>query len=199
VHVVLKLHVDRVVIANPPNPHHTRRRILPAPNGRVSALGVHWPSSTRCICRRATQRSTGCPSKESLMTSTTPPRDPLAAPDAPPVPAAEAPPGAGLPFQKVTVDLYAQAFADTCTVIEVPTGIVLQGICPRCCDTMSFPHLTSVIMVGKSQNATADPPNSPDADSTVIKMLCTCRNVHPYRPADFDGCGAYWNVRIEAP
>ena len=90
------------------------------------------------------------------------------------------------PFQIVTDDAYAVAFAATCTPHEIRRGVLLTGTCPRCADRMDFPISNGVFL----RPATAAPiPNTQE-------LMCTCTVAHPGAPPDEEGCGAYWNIEL---
>ena len=72
---------------------------------------------------------------------------------------------------------------------ETPTrgGVMLRGACPRCQHQMELLHIEkmvdkSILPWGARRRANAG----------VVRMYCTCTEDHPERPADDEGCGAYW-------
>ena len=72
---------------------------------------------------------------------------------------------------------------------ETPTrgGVMLRGACPRCQHQMELLHIEK--MVDKSilhwgARRRTEP--------VMVRMYCTCTEDHPERPADDEGCGAYW-------
>ena len=94
-------------------------------------------------------------------------------------------------YQEVSDEGYAVAFAATCTAMPTSRGMMLGGICPRCTDPMSFPHVTTVF-----KTATVHGRQAPALDQEEIEILCTCSKSHPGRPKGEDGCGAYWNIKV---
>jgi hypothetical protein len=94
-----------------------------------------------------------------------------------------------LPFEIVTDDAYASAFAATCTPHKTRRGLLLTGTCPRCGDRMDFPVPTRVFQ---------NPLTAAPAAKTE-PVMCTCKNTHSGRPADDEGCGAYWNIELSQP
>jgi hypothetical protein len=98
-----------------------------------------------------------------------------------------------LPYRHITEDHYAERAAETFVIEETPGGPVLRGPCPRCSDPMFFP-LFSDVFRGTLPDGT-QPSASTTADD-FEPILCTCRGEHPNRPAEYDGCGAYWNFEI---
>ena len=91
-----------------------------------------------------------------------------------------------LPFEIVTDDAYAAAFASTCTPHKTRRGVRLTGTCPRCGDRMDFPVPIRVFQ---------SPASAPPAAKTE-PVMCTCKTTHPGTPAGDEGCGAYWNVEL---
>ena len=66
----------------------------------------------------------------------------------------------------------------------------LSGPCPRCEDPMSWPVYSHVFRLGKKRARTS-------SDDGIVLMICTCTSTdHEGRPADAEGCGAYWNLRV---
>ncbi|WP_330440508.1 hypothetical protein OHB44_09980 [Micromonospora sp. NBC_00821] len=92
-----------------------------------------------------------------------------------------------VPFEEITDDGYAQAFVDTCTVTKIRRGLGLDGTCPRCKHPMNFEVVTEVPLNG-----------TPERQADVRALLCTCKSTHPGRPVNDEGCGAYWNIRLQA-
>jgi hypothetical protein len=90
------------------------------------------------------------------------------------------------PFQVVTEDTYAAAFAATCTPHQTRRGVLLTGTCPRCGDQMDFPVSDGVFLrpVRAAPAAKTEP------------VMCTCSGAHPGTPPDDEGCGAYWNIEL---
>lgn len=98
-----------------------------------------------------------------------------------------------VPFEEVTSDDYAQVFARGCTAVPTSRGHLLQGRCPRCGDPMDFLVVTEVWQNITTATASAEDTSSP---SDELPLLCTCSQLHPGRPTDEEGCGAYWNVVV---
>lgn len=92
-----------------------------------------------------------------------------------------------IPFAEITDDGYAQAFVDTCTVTKIRRGLSLRGTCPRCKHPMKFEVVTEIPLNGTSGRT-----------DEVRAMLCTCKPDHVGRPANDEGCGAYWNIKLPA-
>lgn len=99
-----------------------------------------------------------------------------------------------VPFQEVTTDTYAQAFASSCSVTPSRRGVLLGGICPRCGDQMHFQVVTEIFL------ATADAGPAPARTASEDKsVMCTCGTTHPGTPPGDEGCGAYWHVTLSGP
>jgi hypothetical protein len=94
-------------------------------------------------------------------------------------------------YEETTGDDYAETFVQSATSSTTRRGLLLSGRCPRCNDPMDYPIVTEVFQssTGGRQSATTD--DTP--------LLCTCKVPHPKRPADDEGCGAYWNIRLTNP
>ena len=96
-------------------------------------------------------------------------------------------------YEEVTSDDYAALFVDSATSSTTRRGVLLSGTCPRCKDPMDYPIVTEVFQLatGGGRSATAADDDTP--------LLCTCTVHHPNRPADDEGCGAYWNIHLSKP
>ncbi len=94
---------------------------------------------------------------------------------------------AGMPYQEVTDQSFAEAGAKF-DVAEIVGGFTLRGACPRCCDVMEYSWVHEVVRTAD------DAANQPK----VITVICTCVVNHPGSTAESRGCGAYWNLRVEA-
>ena len=90
------------------------------------------------------------------------------------------------PFEAVTGDTYAAAFASTCTPHQTRRGVLLTGTCPRCEDRMDFQVSDGVFLR----------PMSAASAAKTEPVMCTCRITHPGTPAGDEGCGAYWNIEL---
>jgi hypothetical protein len=91
-------------------------------------------------------------------------------------------------YAETTADDYAEKFVRSATPSTTRRGVLLSGECPRCADPMDYPVVTEVFRssTGGAGGATSD----------ETPVLCTCKVAHPHRPADEEGCGAYWNIRL---
>ena len=111
-----------------------------------------------------------------------------------------------LPFREETSDDYAIHAAQTFDVVMSRDGsMALVGSCKRCEHAMEY--LIAKDGVTKSwvrraagpQNRAGRPavalPAPADGENGV-QMICTCEDEHPGRPADYLGCGAWWNVAV---
>ncbi len=97
------------------------------------------------------------------------------------------PAGPSVPYQEVTDDAYAPAYVRGARILSSdPEATVLGGTCPRCGCPCVFEHVPRTF-------------RSPRRGPRVreIPMMCTCTTGHEDRPAGEEGCGAYWNVRLE--
>jgi hypothetical protein len=99
-----------------------------------------------------------------------------------------------VPYEELTADDYAAKFAQSCTSTKTRRGLLLRGTCPRCEEPMDFPVVTEIF-----QSSAAGSPGPAPAATEETPLLCTCRSAHPNRPADGEGCGAYWNIRLTRP
>jgi hypothetical protein len=96
------------------------------------------------------------------------------APDGGPVPP--------LPFAEVTEPGYAERHTRGLRVAGTRSEAVLTGSCPRCGHVFQFVH---------PWRSYRSPRRRPDGLHPV-QVVCTCEGEHPGRPADEEGCGAYW-------
>src|SRR4051812_41352772 len=93
-------------------------------------------------------------------------------------------------YEELTGDDYADKFVQSCAPPTMTRrGVLLSGKCPRCEDPMDFPIVTEIY-----KSATGGNPGAVGTEDTPL--LCTCKSKHPNRPADEEGCGAYWNIRL---
>src|SRR4051812_8563568 len=95
-------------------------------------------------------------------------------------------------YEETTADDYAEMFVDSATPSKTRRGVLLSGTCPRCNDRMDYPIVTEVF-----QSPTDG--SQPAAATNETPLLCTCKVAHPKRPADEEGCGAYWNIVLTNP
>lgn len=98
------------------------------------------------------------------------------------------------PFDPVTDPSYAKD-ADF-EVTETPRGLRLHGDCPRCGHEMSYDYVDDYYKGVFSGGRTSKPLSSGADGEQPLRMLCTCVHKHANRPADEEGCGAYWSVEI---
>ncbi len=96
-----------------------------------------------------------------------------------------------LDYAETTADDYAEKFVQSATPSTTRRGVQLSGRCPRCDDPMDYPIVTEVF-----QSSTG---GGHGAGTDETPLLCTCKVPHPKRPADEEGCGAYWNIRLTNP
>lgn len=91
-----------------------------------------------------------------------------------------------------THDSFAQTAAATFSLdVKGSADAELNGPCPRCEDPMSFPVHSHIFRRRKRPARTA-------SDNGLVPMICTCKSMtHQGRPDDAEGCGAYWNLRID--
>ncbi len=105
-----------------------------------------------------------------------------------------------LPYREVSEGDYAQRAADQNFVLDMsePGVPILRGTCPRCSDFMIFPVLEDVYKVisPKNQHAALAAKGAGDSRDQIEPMICTCEKEHPGRPAQAEGCGAYWKLRL---
>lgn len=90
-----------------------------------------------------------------------------------------------VPFAEHTEDSYAEKFAATCEARETRRGVELLGECPRCDDRIRLSLPDRVFLSGGAASATA-----------IRTVLCNCTGDHADRPAEEEGCGAYWNLYL---
>jgi hypothetical protein len=96
---------------------------------------------------------------------------------------------APIPYEEVTKDAYGDVGAGF-RIEPVREGVLLTGLCPRCGHTTSWLHL-NVVFRGEQSH-------SPHQllDKQLLPMLCRCHEMHPGRPMEEIGCGAYWNILL---
>jgi hypothetical protein len=96
---------------------------------------------------------------------------------------------APISYEEVTDDAYGVVGADF-RIEPVREGVLLTGPCPRCGHTTSWLHLNAAF-----RGAQSHPPD-PRLDEQLLRMLCRCHGMHPGRPMEEIGCGAYWNILL---
>ncbi len=102
-----------------------------------------------------------------------------------------------LPYLDISEDDYAQRAADGNFVLDVaaPGSAILSGRCPRCGHSMTFPVLTDYFPKGVWHEKTSAAGKG--KRETVEPMVCLCRDEHPGKPADVEGCGAHWKLILK--
>lgn len=113
-----------------------------------------------------------------------------------------------LPFKVQSSNEYAIHVARTFRDVMSKDGsLTLVGSCPRCEHAMEYLIAASGVtrswirrasdLLSRAENPT--PPSAvPAGGDDVEKMICTCEHDHPGRPADYLGCGAWWNLSVAA-
>ncbi|MFF9486004.1 hypothetical protein [Streptomyces sp. NPDC014676] len=92
-----------------------------------------------------------------------------------------------VPYRETTADGYARDFTREARALSVDDDTtVLSGSCPRCGCSFTFTY---------RPRAFRGPRRGPRVRE--IPVMCTCAVEHEGRPAGEEGCGAYWNVRME--
>lgn len=95
--------------------------------------------------------------------------------------------GCRVSYRETTADHYARDFIREAQALCVDDETtVLSGSCPRCGCSFTFTY---------RPRAFRSPRRGPRVRE--IPVMCTCTTEHEGRPADEEGCGAYWNVRLE--
>jgi hypothetical protein len=111
-----------------------------------------------------------------------------------------------LPFKVETSDEYAIYVARTFgDVMSRDGSVTLVGSCPRCKHVMEYLIASGGVtrswvrrasgLLSRAENPAPASP-VPAAGDDVEKMICTCEHEHPGRPADYLGCGAWWNLAV---
>jgi hypothetical protein len=105
-----------------------------------------------------------------------------------------------LPYRELSEDDYAQRAADRNFVLDVsePGFPILRGTCPRCGHFMLFPVLEEVYKAVRPENEQKPSPakGGTKGKEQTEPMICTCEEEHPGRPAEAEGCGAYWKLLL---
>lgn len=91
-----------------------------------------------------------------------------------------------LPYAEVTDEAYGARAAVDFTPQKFEYAVVLSGRCPRC----GHPSTTTLVNEVYRRDV-------PALDPGYRTVLCECEAVHPSRPAERRGCGAYWTLRLE--
>lgn len=89
-----------------------------------------------------------------------------------------------LPYLEVTAASYAAAYTAGLLVTGTQDGAVLSGTCPF--------DLTYTRRVYRHRPVADRSPHT-----VTVPVLCVCETAHEGRPADEEGCGAYWNVLLQ--
>ena len=108
-----------------------------------------------------------------------------------------------------TSDEYAAYAARTFgSVISKDGSVTLVGSCPRCMHAMEYLIASGGVtrswvrrassLLGGAGSAAPVSPLPAAGDDDAEKMICTCEHDHPGRPADYLGCGAWWNLAVDA-
>jgi hypothetical protein len=97
------------------------------------------------------------------------------------------------PFESITKPEYSARFGSKdARVVETRESIVVSGRCPRCGHEISFDFSKRVY---KGRLARLGKSSKP-AEQKSLSMMCTCVLDHRSRPADQEGCGAYWCIEV---
>ncbi|MEV4411817.1 hypothetical protein [Catellatospora sp. NPDC049609] len=110
-------------------------------------------------------------------------------------------------YVEVSDDAFAVHVAGTFDADRAREGsLILRGTCPRCRHAMEYVITSGVIRSWQQQPSAEPTPTaaspapstapSVDTGAPVEQMCCTCDQEHIGRPADYLGCGAYWNLAI---
>ena len=78
--------------------------------------------------------------------------------------------------------------ADGFAAVEVPGGLILTGVCPRCHHRMEFPWPTEVYRGILRRGRAAGPASLP--------MMCTCRSTHRGQPSPDDRDRGPMTIRL---
>lgn len=103
---------------------------------------------------------------------------------------------APLAYEETTAPHYSTQAAATFEIRRLGHGmLLLSGPCPRCSEDMEMPVVDTVVRVlgrGVGRLLARQP------QTQEIPVICTCETDHPGRPAEHEGCGAYWLLVIPA-
>ncbi|MET9269611.1 hypothetical protein [Kribbella sp. NPDC003557] len=117
-----------------------------------------------------------------------------------------------VPYREVSEPGYAERAAGTFVIENFGVGTsLLGGRCPRCDASIEVPLVDDVFRGdlsgrpggvtrpgGTSRPGGPGGPDGPATRSRSVPIICTCTEVHPGRPADRVGCGAYWIFDVPA-
>ena len=103
-----------------------------------------------------------------------------------------------LPYEEISKQEYAdRAARDNFRFEEPEPGCpFLRGSCPRCDDPMIFEIPRSIVYKGPLRMFSIHRSKA-ETDGRDCLVLCTCTHDHPGRPAEDEGCGAYWTLHLE--
>ncbi|MGW5213054.1 MULTISPECIES: hypothetical protein [unclassified Streptomyces] len=95
--------------------------------------------------------------------------------------------GRRVPYREMTAEPYARDFTREAQALPVDDETtVLSGSCPRCGCSFTYTY---------RPRAFRGPRRGPRVRE--VPVMCTCTTEHEERPVGEEGCGAYWNVRLE--
>lgn len=93
-----------------------------------------------------------------------------------------------IPYEEVTNSSYGERAAADFVAERIGGDVVLSGNCPRCGGPMSAILPAAIVRRPSS-------PSRPIGEGYEV-IGCTCGDLHPERPEDRVGCGAYWTVVV---
>jgi hypothetical protein len=97
------------------------------------------------------------------------------------------------PFESITKPEYSARFgSDDAQAVETRESIVVSGRCPRCDHEISFDFSKRVYKGWLPRLGRTSKP----VVRKSLSMMCTCVMDHRSRPADQEGCGAYWCIEV---
>ncbi|MEU6090725.1 hypothetical protein ABZ865_28740 [Streptomyces sp. NPDC047085] len=100
-----------------------------------------------------------------------------------------------LRYQHGTDPQFAQRAADTFSLEDFDSALMLSGPCPRCGQEMDFMLVKELFRdgTGEGDGTGADPvPGRP------VVMYCTAEAVYDGAPDGTSGCGAFWSLTLPA-
>ena len=92
-----------------------------------------------------------------------------------------------MPFAEVTESGYSADHLSGLSVEGSWKEVVLNGTCPRCAHTFQFVH---------PWRGFRSPLRQRPSGLLPVQVVCVCEEEHPGRPADDEGCGAFWIVLL---